>query len=149
MEDLNVQGLMRGIPNARNMADASWGRFRMMVGYKAETACKLHIKVPSQNTSQDCSGCGAKAPKTLAVRMHKCPHCGLKIDRDYNASLNIKRLGLEKIGWEPSESTPVEMKPLPISNGGQASSLKQELLYPQGEKLTPFRGGVSSRQSWR
>lgn len=141
MEELNIQGLMQGVSNARNMADASWGRFRMMVGYKAETACKLHIQVPPRNTSQNCSGCGAKVPKTLAVRMHKCPHCKLKIDRDYNASLNIKHLALEKIGWEPSESTPVEMKPLPISDGGQASSMKQELLYPQGKKPTPFRGG--------
>lgn len=137
MEDLNIQGLMRGIPNARNMADASWGRFRMMVGYKAETACKLHIKVPPKNTSQNCSGCGTEVPKTLTVRTHKCPHCKLKIDRNLNASLNIKRLGLERIGWEPSEYTPVEMKPLPISNGGQASSLKQELLQPtRGEAHT-------------
>ncbi len=141
MEDLNIQDLMQGIPNAKNMADASWGRFGMMVGYKAETACKLRIQVPSQNTSQDCSGCGAKVPKTLAVRIHKCPHCGLNIDRDFNASLNIRRLGLEKIGWEPSEYTPVEMKPPPTIIGGHASSLKQELLYPQGEKPTPFRSG--------
>ena len=137
MEDLNIQGLMQGASNARNMADASWGRFGRMVKYKAETACKLQIQVPPQNTSQNCSRCGAKVPKTLAVRIHKCPHCGLKIDRDYNASLNIKRLALERIGWEPSEYTPVEMKPLPISDDGQASSMKQELLQPaRGEAHT-------------
>ncbi len=130
---------MRGIPNARNMADASWGRFRMMVGYKAETACKFHIRVSPRNTSQNCSGCGTKVPKTLAVRTHKCPHCGLKISRDFNASLNIRRLGLEKIGWEPSEYTPVEIRT--STQLGKFSSLKQELLYPQGEKPTPFRGG--------
>jgi putative transposase len=136
---MNIQGLMQGISNDRNMADASWGRFNRMVEYKAETACKLHIKVPSQNTSQDCCGCGATVPKTLAVRMHKCPHCGLKIDRDFNASLNIKHLGLERVGWEPSEYTPVEIRT--STQLGKFSSLKQELLYPQGEKPTPFRGG--------
>jgi len=41
-----------------------------------------------------CSGCGALVPKALAVRAHACPSCGLALDRDYNASLNILRAGI-------------------------------------------------------
>ncbi|MER3408375.1 MAG: transposase, partial [Nitrososphaera sp.] len=40
-------------------------------------------------TSVDCSNCGNKVPKSLAVRTHNCDRCGLAINRDYNASLNI------------------------------------------------------------
>ncbi|WP_129582594.1 zinc ribbon domain-containing protein, partial [Methanolobus psychrotolerans] len=41
------------------------------------------------NTSQLCSKCGQKVEKSLAVRIHNCPHCGLVIDRDHNAAINI------------------------------------------------------------
>jgi putative transposase len=47
------------------------------------------IEVDPRNTSQDCSGCGAKVPKELGDRQHECPHCGLSIDRDLNAARNI------------------------------------------------------------
>jgi len=44
-------------------------------------------------TSQICSGCGQIVQKDLSVRIHECPHCGLVMDRDLNASLNILRRG--------------------------------------------------------
>ena len=47
--------------------------------------------------------------KSLAVRTHRCPHCGLVMDRDENAALNILNRGLEKIGQGLPEYTPVEM----------------------------------------
>ncbi|WP_375340061.1 zinc ribbon domain-containing protein [Okeania sp. KiyG1] len=48
------------------------------------------IAVNPQNTSQDCSNCGEKVPKELNIRTHSCPHCGVVIDRDLNAAINIK-----------------------------------------------------------
>ncbi|WP_367267819.1 zinc ribbon domain-containing protein [Okeania sp. SIO2C9] len=48
------------------------------------------IAVNPQNTSQDCSNCGGKVPKELNIRTHSCPHCGIVIDRDLNAAINIK-----------------------------------------------------------
>ncbi len=43
-----------------------------------------------KNTSQDCSNCGKKVPKELSQRTHSCPHCGIIIDHDLNAAVNIK-----------------------------------------------------------
>ncbi|WP_366558307.1 transposase [Okeania sp. SIO3B5] len=48
------------------------------------------IAVNPQNTSQDCSNCGTKVPKELNIRTHSCPYCGIVIDRDLNAAINIK-----------------------------------------------------------
>lgn len=90
VEDLNVAGLSRSML-AREVNDAAWGKLLFMLGYKAERAgCEL-IKVDPMNTTQACSGCGAIVPKTLADRWHECPHCGLSLDRDHNAALNVLR----------------------------------------------------------
>jgi len=127
-ENLQVQNLMQGISNARNMADASWGRFFNMLGYKAETACTLVIEVPSPHSSIECAKCHKMVPKTLAMRIHHCPYCGLRVDRDYNASAVVDYRAVRKVGWEASEFTPVEIEPLLVSDNEQALSTKQELL---------------------
>ena len=84
-----------------------------MLAYKS----KLMMEVKSQNTSISCSRCGNKVPKSLAVRTHRCNICGLVIDRDYNASLNIKQRGLLLLPQGLREVTPVEI---------QRESMKQE-----------------------
>ncbi|NEP84058.1 MAG: transposase [Okeania sp. SIO3B3] len=48
------------------------------------------IAVNPKNTSQDCSNCGEKVKKELNIRTNSCPHCGIVIDRDLNAVINIK-----------------------------------------------------------
>ena len=45
------------------------------------------------NTSQQCSGCGELVPKPLEERTHRCPFCGLVLDRDHNAAINILQAG--------------------------------------------------------
>jgi putative transposase len=94
VEDLNVSNMVRHPTLARSIADASWSRFVSMLDYKAEKAGNYLIRVDPRNTSRKCSGCGELVPKLLAVRTHACPTCGLVIDRDYNASLNILRAGI-------------------------------------------------------
>jgi putative transposase len=94
VEDLQVSNMVRNRRFARSIADASWSRFVSMLDYKAERAGSHLIRVDPRNTSQKCSGCSEVVPKSLAVRTHACPHCGLVIDRDYNASLNILRAGI-------------------------------------------------------
>src|SRR5215467_1915326 len=47
------------------------------------------IAVSPRFTTQDCSGCGYRVKKTLSMRTHVCPSCGLVLDRDWNAALNI------------------------------------------------------------
>lgn len=88
-EDLNIKGMIKNPKLARSISDAGWGRFLWMAAYKAEKAGKYFITINPKNTSQKCSGCGELVPKSLAVRIHSCPHCGLVIDRDWNASKNI------------------------------------------------------------
>ena len=104
VEDLKVANMVRHPTLARSISDASWSRFISMLDYKAEKAGGHLIRVDPRNTSQKCSGCGELVPKSLAVRTHACPSCGLVIDRDHNASLNILRAGigagaLNVIGW--------------------------------------------------
>ena len=94
VEDLNVAGMIRHPTLARSIADASWSKFLGFIAYKAEKAGATMIRVNPKNTSQMCSGCGVIVPKSLAVRTHCCPHCGLVIDRDHNASLNILQAGI-------------------------------------------------------
>jgi putative transposase len=90
-EDLNVSGMLRNPTLARSISDASWSTFLGMVAYKAEKAGGTFKIVNPRNTSQNCSGCGQLVPKRLAARTHECPSCGLVIDRDHNAALNILR----------------------------------------------------------
>ena len=94
VEDLKVANMIRHPTLARSIADASWSRFVSMLSYKvAKTGGDL-LRVDPRYTSQECSGCHELVPKSLAVRTHKCPSCGLVINRDYNASLNILRAGM-------------------------------------------------------
>lgn len=93
VEDLNIKGMVKTHHLAKSISDASWSRFFELLTYKAEEAGREVIKVNPYNTSQICSGCGAKVPKTLAVRIHTCPECGLVLDRDKNAAINISAVG--------------------------------------------------------
>ncbi|MDP2967273.1 MAG: RNA-guided endonuclease TnpB family protein [bacterium] len=76
----------------KSMRDVAWFQFFNILCFKAEEAGKKVIEVPAKNTSQLCSKCGQIVEKDLSVRIHKCS-CGLEIDRDWNAALNILRLG--------------------------------------------------------
>ena len=93
VESLVIQNMVRNRHLAKSIADSSWGMFFDMMSYKAENAGRTVIKVPPHNTSQNCSACGEKVLKSLAVRTHRCPFCGLVLDRDHNAALNILRAG--------------------------------------------------------
>jgi putative transposase len=89
---------------AKGISDASWHQLRSFTAYKAGEAGK-HVKlVAPTGTSQECSACGGTVKKSLAVRVHRCPRCGLVIDRDVNAAINI----LKRVGWDAPEFTPVE-----------------------------------------
>src|SRR5215472_4486487 len=55
------------------------------------------IAVSPRYTTQDCSGCSFRVQKTLSMRTHVCPECGLVLDRDWNAALNILEAALEEL----------------------------------------------------
>lgn len=93
IEDLKIKNMVRNRHLSKSISDSSWGTFFNFLSYKAENAGRKVIKIKPNGTSQICSGCGERVTKNLAVRMHCCPFCGLKIDRDFNASLNILQAG--------------------------------------------------------
>ncbi len=112
-EDLDVKELIEKAHNGKNRADAAWATFLHMLTYKAERAGRWVVKVEPRGTTDRCSKCDEVVKKPLWMRIHKCPRCGLELDRDLNAARNILQDGLEQVGWEPAEFTPVEIGPLP------------------------------------
>ncbi len=78
----------------KSILEAGWFLFRNALMYKAESAGRKFAEVNPACTSQDCSGCGARVPKALKERVHFCPNCGLRLDRDTNAALNILKIGM-------------------------------------------------------
>ena len=82
--------------------------------------------VDPRGTSQTCSGCGVRVEKGLGERIHRCPACGLVLDRDVNAARNILKRGLE-IGRGPPEYTPEgEETATQLCEAGQVTSVNQE-----------------------
>jgi putative transposase len=96
-EKLNTHSMLEQKKFSKSIADASWAQLIQILSYKAAEAGKTVVFVDPRNTTQMCSQCRSIVPKDLSVRTHSCPHCGLKMDRDLNASLNILRLGLESV----------------------------------------------------
>lgn len=88
-EDLNIAGLLRNRHLAKAISDVGWNQFIAITTSKAECAGRRVMKVPAHYTSQDCSGCGNRVRKSLAVREHRCIVCGLVLHRDHNAAINI------------------------------------------------------------
>lgn len=102
-EDLEIRNMVRS-NLAKSIMDAAWGILLYQLRYKAESAGTYVIAVNPRGTSIKCSGCGKPVPKTLEDRQHVCGSCGLSLDRDHNAALNIKALGMSAAGLNsPSE----------------------------------------------
>ena len=93
LEDLRVVNMVRNHHLAKSIADAGWAQFRTILEGKAVYAGRQVVAVPAQYTSQDCSGCGERVPKSLSIRTHVCTNCGLVMDRDENAARNIQWAG--------------------------------------------------------
>ena len=121
MEKLQIPNMVKNHHLAQSIMDAGWSSFKHMIDYKC-----MQIDVEPRNTTIDCFRCGRKVPKTLAMRIHKCDQCGIVIDRDHNASLNILKRGLAlwNLPMEHREITPVEIS--------QRSKKQEEILSSKG-----------------
>jgi putative transposase len=93
LEDLRVANMVRNPHLSKSISDAGWGQFRTILCGKAAYAGRRVVAIPPAYTSQDCSSCGQRVAKSLSVRTHVCPSCGLVLDRDENAARNIQRAG--------------------------------------------------------
>jgi len=89
VENLRIKNMVQNKHLSNSIADAAWGIFLNILKVKAENAGREYQEVSARGTTQECSSCGAVVKKSLAVRVHNCPFCGLSLDRDQNAALNI------------------------------------------------------------
>lgn len=99
VEDLNIKDMKSFRNLNRAIGDCAWNNFIHKLSYKAESADKILIKVDPKDTTKMCSSCGKIVPKDLSDRIHEC-ECGLKIDRDLNASINILNRGKQSLPRE-------------------------------------------------
>ena len=103
-EDLNLKGMMQTghKPLRRSLAHSLMGEVIRQVSYKAQRHIQVDRFFPS---SKRCSNCGfVKASLDLSERTYKCEACGLVIDRDLNASINLMQAG-KVIPGVPVEAT--------------------------------------------
>jgi putative transposase len=110
VEDLNIQGMERNRHLSGSIVDQGWYQFLSMLKYKMEWREAELIKIGRfEPSSKLCSGCGnIKHELKLSDRTYCCDVCGLEIDRDLNAAINICNIGLIKVGKDIPEFTPVE-----------------------------------------
>ena len=96
LEDLSVKSMMQNRSLSKAINDVSWNELRTMITYKCDWYGKnLKIIGRFEPSSKICSNCGnIKHDLTLKNRTYVCSKCGFELDRDLNASINIKTFGL-------------------------------------------------------
>ncbi len=127
-EDLNIQGMVKNHHLAKSIVDVSWNTLVQYTTYKAESAGAVVVLINPEYALQECSGCGnIKHDLKLSDRIYHCNACGLTMDRDENATINIKNRGflsylyaymyldrlLDKVGRGIPEVTLVEIGSIP------------------------------------
>jgi putative transposase len=96
VENLAVKNMIKNPCLAKHIADASWGEFVRQLDYKVEWAGRKLVKIDRWLPSSKCCSCCGYSMKRLPldVRWWDCPECNTRHDRDINAAINIKTVGL-------------------------------------------------------
>ncbi len=102
-ERLETKKMLGNRQLARSRQEQTWGKFAVLLNEKAESAGVTAVEVDPGGTSQKCSSCGAEVKKSLPTRVHKC-NCGLVLDRDVNAAINILHRGISIAGGKLEQS---------------------------------------------
>src|SRR5436305_4509931 len=106
-EHLQIPNMLKNHHLAKSIHDAGWSIFLSWVKYYGMLHAIPIIAVEPRYTSQDCSACGTRVKKTLSVRTHICPGCGMVLDRDQNAALNILAKALDGTVGHTGTSEPL------------------------------------------
>lgn len=142
IEDLNVAGMMKNRRLARSVSDASLGEFRRQLEYKTtRTGSALRVIDRWYPSSKTCSTCGTvKAKLSLSERVYHCDACGLSIDRDLNAAVNILVAGSAPETINAHRET--------VSRGGQPGRATRVSLKCEPSKRRPgaVRLGAGARK---
>jgi len=141
-EDLRVANMVKNHCLAKSISDASWYQFRQWIEHFATKLGRLAVAVPPQYTSQECSQCKVIVKKSLSTRTHICS-CGLILQRDWNAAINILLKAVSRDGQSRSNA-----------NGDGTStllgaSLVEQVLSVKLESHALFAVGVSRTRLWR
>jgi len=94
LEDLNVSGMMKNHHLAQAISDVGFHEFRRQMVYKGRWySCKIFLAPPFYPSTKRCSQCGhIKTEMGLSERVYTCALCGLRMDRDLNAAINLEQL---------------------------------------------------------
>lgn len=135
VEDLGVKNMLKDKPLDtnkknhtlhRNIQDSSFRRFIDMLKYKT----KLVISVDPKNTTQECYKCGSIVKKELEDRIHYCPKCNIRIDRDLNSSLVHLKRGIQ-----------ILLKKLPKELGEFTLGKILKIIGSMNQEASPFKAG--------
>ncbi len=96
MEDLDYRTSAKGMLG-KHMLDAAFGQFRTIVKHVCWKRGKICAEVDARGTSQECPECGGEVKKDLGTRIHDCPHCRYRTDRDVAAGQVIRNRGIKLI----------------------------------------------------
>jgi IS605 OrfB family transposase len=112
VEDLNVTGMLRNRRLARHVADAGFAEIRRQLAYKTGwNGGRLVVADRWYPSSKTCSGCGTvRAKLALSEREYRCEACGLVIDRDRNAAVNLAALAAATAGSGPVAARGADQK---------------------------------------
>ena len=134
VEKLNIQNMVKNHNLAQAIHNAAWSKTMSFLSYKAESAGKKRYEVNPDNTTQECSSCHnikrGKEKLTLKDRVYNCFVCGLVMDRDINASINI--LNRATLGQRGSHAQGESVRP-------QREAVLEEL---RTDKTHPLRDAV-------
>jgi IS605 OrfB family transposase len=147
VEDLNVAGMLRNRRLARHIADAGFAEIRRQLAYKTVwNGGRLVVADRWYPSSKTCSGCGAvRAKLALSEREYCCGVCGLVLDRDHNAALNLAALVAEfdTAGSGPVAACGADRK---TQLAGQVAVKREPGTTPVGKTGTvPPQGGTTDR----
>ncbi len=93
LEDLNVSGMLKNRRLAQAIADVGMSEFRRQLMYKGQWyGCEILLADRFFPSTKRCSQCGNEQEVSLAERVYGCEHCGLVLDRDLNAAINLEQL---------------------------------------------------------
>jgi putative transposase len=149
VEDLHVAGMLRNRRLARAIADAGFGEIRRQLAYKTRWGGgRLEVADRWFPSSKTCSNCQAVKPKlSLRVRTFRCEDCGVVLDRDVSASLNLAALVTRHVagsGSETGNGRGADRKTEPSSAGGcEASTPHRAVQARVGRGPSPSNGRIT------
>ncbi len=92
IQELQIPNMAKNKSLSRRILEQGWGYLKTMLTYKSKEAGGEVIQVSARNTSKPCSGCGrVKEELSLSERVHTFSECGIEINSDLNAAINISR----------------------------------------------------------